>query len=81
MNTHSMTYLDEMPVVFVTDDDREVSPFMLGVLDAERNALCIPEIYYIRRGDMLEYAEGFESVAGPTLLSSQLLGKTFVSEE
>lgn len=46
-----------------------VTPKMMGALDAEQGHLCVPEMYYTQWGQMLEYAEGFESVAGETILS------------
>lgn len=51
-----------------------LSPYMLGALDAERGELCVPEMYFTKRGQMCEYAEGHESVKGATPLSRQLLG-------
>ena len=53
----------------------EVSPYMLGALDAERGEVACPEMYFLKRGDACEYCEGFEAVAGPTLTTEQFLGK------
>lgn len=60
--------------------EADISPYMLGVLDAERGELCVPEAYFIRRGQMCEYAEGYEAVAGRTLTTDWFLGpRTTVS--
>ena len=66
-----VTIIDQQTADFVT-------PFMLGVLAAERGELCVPEVYYTKRGQMREFADGFESVAGETLSTCQILGKRFV---
>lgn len=49
--------------------------FRLGVLDARLGDLCVPAMYFRHSDDMKAYAMGYESVAGPTLLSRQILGK------
>ena len=51
-----------------------LSPYMLGVLDAERGEIAVPENYYTQRGQMCEYCEGYEAVAGATLTTRQFLG-------
>jgi hypothetical protein len=57
-----------------------LSPLMMGAHDAERDALCLPEIYYTRLGEQRKYAEGHESVAGRTLLSDQIMGRVELEE-
>lgn len=52
----------------------EISPYVLGALDAERGEMACPELYYVRRGQMCEYCEGYASVAGPTLTTRHFLG-------
>lgn len=54
--------------------DAEISPYMLGALDAERGEMACPEMYFVKRGDMCEYCEGYEAVAGATLTTTQFLG-------
>lgn len=49
--------------------------FRIGVLDARLGDLCVPSMYFRHRDDVRAYAMGYESVAGPTLLSRQILGK------
>ena len=53
----------------------EITPYMMGALDAEKGELACPELYYTKRGQMCEYCEGYESVAGVTLTTEQFLGK------
>lgn len=43
----------------------------IGIVDAKRGLLCVPEMYFVRRGQQIAYAQGYESVAGVTLSSSQ----------
>lgn len=50
-----------------------VSPFVLGCMDAEEKLPCIPEMYFTKSGDMCEFCEGYESIAGETLTTSQFL--------
>lgn len=50
-----------------------LSPYMLGVLDAERGEVACPEMYFTQRGQMCEYCEGFEAVAGATLTTRHFL--------
>lgn len=58
-----------------------VTPYMLGVMDAEENLPCVPETYYIKQGQMAEYCEGYEAVAGETLTTRQILGKPLLTDE
>lgn len=60
------------PVDFVVAD--ALTPFQLGALDAEQGELCVPEMYFARRSQMIEYAHGYESITGPDLLSSSFTG-------
>lgn len=66
-------------VDFVTvaksDASEWLSPFMLGVQDAQNGEFCLPEIYYTNKGQQREYGEGYESVVGRTLLSDQIMGR------
>jgi hypothetical protein len=55
--------------------DEMMAPFNVGVMDAEDSLLCIPSQYYTQLCQMREYAEGHESISGPTLLSGQILGR------
>lgn len=50
-----------------------MTPHELGFADAADGELCVPEMYFVRRTQMVEYAEGFEAYAGPTLLSRQIM--------
>lgn len=52
----------------------DITPYMLGALDAEKGEMACPELYFVKRGQMCEYCEGYESVAGPTLTTRQFLG-------
>ncbi len=47
-------------------------PRIFGTQDAQHGASCLPELYFTHPSDKLEYAQGFESVAGETLLSRQI---------
>lgn len=58
-----------------------VTPFMLGCLDAQAGEIACPEMYYIKRGDMLAYCEGFESIAGRTLTTAQFLEPQELAED
>lgn len=69
--SHSATV--RQPSFVAAASDAGLTPFMLGALDAQRGELCVPEMYYTKRGQICEYAEGFESVKGRTMLSGQLL--------
>lgn len=51
-----------------------LSPYMLGVLDAERGEVACPEMYFTQRGQMCEYCEGYEAVAGATITTRHFLG-------
>ncbi len=46
--------------------------FTFGNADARHGASCLPELYFTHPADKLDYATGFESVAGETLLSRQI---------
>lgn len=50
-----------------------MTPYELGFADAADGELCLPELYFVRREQMVEYAEGHEAYAGPSLLSRQVL--------
>lgn len=52
-----------------------MTPHELGFADAVDGEPCIPEMYFARREQMVEYAEGYEAYAGPTLLSRQILNR------
>ena len=49
-------------------------PFVLGSCDAAGGELCLPELYFTCCHDQKNYARGYESIAGSTLLSAQILG-------
>jgi len=51
-----------------------LSPYMLGVLDAERGDIAVPEMYFTQRGQQCEYCEGYEAVAGATITTRHFLG-------
>lgn len=59
----SIAIVAQQPIIFRT-------PFEVGMLDAQQNELCVPEMWYVRRADKVEYAHGHESVAGVSLSSS-----------
>lgn len=40
------------------------TPYLCGVICAERNDPFCPEEFFAHDGDMLEFAEGFEAVKG-----------------
>jgi len=67
-----------MPVAPTVNTRPEIaellSPYMLGVLDAERGDIACPEMYFTRRGEQCEYCEGYEAVAGATITTRQFLG-------
>jgi hypothetical protein len=54
--------------------------FQLGKLDAEDGVGCVPEMYFARRSQIREYARAYESVAGPTMLSQQILAPVATAE-
>lgn len=78
--THSVNWNEPAPATTRSFEfvaailEADVSPYMLGVLDAEKGEMACPEMYYINQGSMCEYCEGFEAVAGPTLTTRQFLG-------
>lgn len=45
--------------------------FLLGCSDGEAGALCLPELFFVKREFALDYVEGHESAAGETMLSRQ----------
>ena len=49
-------------------------PFNLGRRDAEGGILCVPDMYFVRRDQMLQYVQGHASVA-TSLLADQLLSR------
>lgn len=49
---------------FVVATPSASSPYILGVLDAERGEAFCPENYFAWDGDLLAYTEGFEAVRG-----------------
>lgn len=78
VQTASVNWATPIDVEFlppVTDISELVSPYMLGVLDAESGELCLPELYFTQKGQQREFAEGYESVVGRTLLSDQVMGR------
>lgn len=64
----------------VNDAPDFVTPYMLGVMDAEEGLLCCPEQYYVKDGQKAEYCEGYEAVAGETLTTRQILGKPLLTD-
>lgn len=40
------------------------TPFLVGVITAEKGEAFAPEAFFIRDGDMMEFTEGFELVRG-----------------
>ena len=52
---------------------QEPEAYRLGQRDARDKAMCLPELYFMRRSQVIAYARGFESVAGATILSRQIL--------
>lgn len=54
--------------------EADISPYMLGVLDAERGEMACPETYFAKLGQQCEYCEGYEAVAGRTLTTDWFLG-------
>lgn len=73
---NTATRSPEFIVAITTPDISEfLTPFMLGALDAEKGELCVPAMYYTQIGQCREYAEGYESVVGRTLLSDQVMGR------
>lgn len=52
-----------------------VTPYMLGMMDAQDGMLCVPEMYFVRRSQMQAYAAGWEAIAGESLLSADTLGR------
>lgn len=63
-------YIDSLP-----EEQDVMTAFDLGVLDAECGNLCVPEQFFARMADMVEYAKGHESVVGCTPLSNQIMGR------
>lgn len=59
------------------DDSEYVSPYMVGVLDAEQGRPCVPEYYFTQRGQICEYAEGYEIIAGKNLTTGFYLGHDY----
>ena len=53
---------------------QEPEAYRLGQRDARDKAMCLPELYFMRRSQVIAYARGFESVAGATILSRQVAG-------
>lgn len=54
--------------------EADLTPYMLGVLDAEKGEICCPEAYFIWEGDLLAYVEGYEEVKGENATSKQIKG-------
>lgn len=52
---------------------QEPEAYRLGQRDAQDGEYCLPELYFVRRAQLIAYAHGYESVAGATLLSRQVL--------
>lgn len=61
-------------IVKHTDAPDFVTPYLLGQLDAQDGQNCLPEMYFVKRSQQVEYAQGWESVAGPDLLSVGFTG-------
>lgn len=45
----------------------------LGETDAREGHLCLPELYFVSRGQWIAYVRGYESVKGETMLSRQAM--------
>jgi hypothetical protein len=73
MSILALTTTTRQPSFVVALLEAEVSPYMLGVLDAERGETACPEMYYTQRGQMCEYCEGYEAVAGRTITTGFFL--------
>lgn len=56
--------------------EADISPFMLGALDAEKNEICCPEMYFAWDGAIMEYVEGYKSVAGDNATTKQITAKS-----
>lgn len=67
LNTKLITAADHYPATS--------QAYRLGVVTAQLQELCLPAMYFRHRDDTRDFARGHESVAGPTLLSRQILGK------
>jgi hypothetical protein len=72
--TLSVNWGIALDVEFVTSV-KPLTPYQLGALDAEKGEFCLPELYFATRTQKDEYAVGYESVAGRTLLSGQVLSR------
>lgn len=57
-----------------------LSPFMLGVICAEKGEPFCPEEFFAWDGDMLAYTEGFESVAGESEITRAFKDSFFKRE-
>jgi hypothetical protein len=49
-------------------------PYMWGAQDAAAGLPCVPEMQWVRNCDQIEYAAGYEAVAGRTFTTQQFLG-------
>lgn len=64
VNTPSRSYDFVMAALAVED----LSPYMLGALDAEKGEPCVPEYYYALDGAIAEYREGYEAAQAALLV-------------
>jgi hypothetical protein len=55
--------------------DHGLTPWQMGAQDANEGDYCLPELFFTDHQLQIEYAQGYESIAGRTLLSDQVLGR------
>jgi hypothetical protein len=80
MNIHSITYADEQWHMQIQDEIDALpeamdmlTPFDLGVLEAECGAPFAPEVYFANHHDKCNYAEGWASIKGSSYLTDYFL--------
>lgn len=71
MNTLSSPTITVKPLTFAAGTS---IPYIWGAQDAAAGQPCVPEMQWVRRSDQRDYAAGFASVSGPTMVTRQFVG-------
>lgn len=50
-----------------------MSPYELGVRDAQAGLYCLPELYFVRRAQIAAYTFGYLSINPLDILAQQIL--------
>lgn len=68
-------YTIQPALVVVEHDPALMTPYDLGVLDAEDGELCLPDLYFVKPQQMYDYAIGYSSIKPGSPLAEQIMSQ------